>query len=98
MARSGGANSHGAIGSGSVNGKRRQLTRSRRARASAYRPQAKIFRVGRAISRVATNYSPFPMNIRASVFAAWNADWLCVASWIGNHAIKRGVGACVVSV
>jgi hypothetical protein len=97
MARSGGANSPGAIGSGSVNGKRRQLTRMRRARASAYRPQAKIFRARHAIGRVATRFSPFRMNIRASVFAAWNADWLYVAFWIGNHAIKRGVGTCVVS-
>jgi hypothetical protein len=98
MARNGGANSHDAIGSGSLSGRRRQLTRMRRARASAYRLQAKIFQANRAIGRVATNYSPFPMSIRASVFAAWNADWLCVACWIARHAIRRGVGARVVSV
>jgi len=98
MARSGGANSHGAIDSGSVNGKQRQLTWIRRARASAYSLQAKIFRASRAIGRVATNFSPFPMNIRASVFVAWRADWRCVVSWIGKRAIRRGVGPCVVSV
>jgi hypothetical protein len=38
------------------------------------------------------------MNIRASVFAAWNADWLCVALSIAKRAIRRGVGARVVSV
>jgi hypothetical protein len=38
------------------------------------------------------------MNIRANVFAAWNADWLCVAFWIAKRAIRRGVAACVVSV
>ena len=97
-ARSGGANSHGGIDSDSVNGKRRQLTRMGRARASAYSLPAKIFRASRAIGRVATNFSPFPMSIRASVFAVWRADWLCVASWIGKRAIRRGVGACVVSV
>ena len=89
-------NSPGAVDSGSVNGTRRQLTRIRRARASAYSRPAKIFRASRAIGRVATNFSPFPMNIRTSVFAAWNAAWLCVACWIGNHVIRRGVGACVV--
>ena len=83
-------NSPGAVDSGSVNGKRRQLTRIRRARASAYRRQAKIFRASRAIGRVATNFSRFRMNIRTSVFAAWNADWLCAACWIGNPAIRRG--------
>ena len=85
-ARSGGANSHGGIDSDSVNGKRRQLTRMGRARASAYSLPAKIFRASRAIGRVATNFSPFPMSIRASVFAVWRADWLCVASWIGKRA------------
>jgi hypothetical protein len=98
MARSDGANSHGAVGSGSVSGKQRQLTRMRRARASAYSLQAKIFRASRAIGRVATNFSPVPMNIRASVFAASRADWLCVALSIARRAIRRGVGGCVVNV
>jgi hypothetical protein len=91
-------NKVGAIGSGGASGKRRQLTRSRRARASAYSLQAKIFRASRAIGRVATNFSRCRMNIRASVFAAWNADWLCVACWIGKRVIRRGVGVRVVSV
>jgi hypothetical protein len=90
-------NKVGAIGSGGASGKRRQLTRMRRARASAYNPQAKIFRVGRAIGRVATNFSRFRMNIRASVFAAWRADWLCVAWWTAKSGIRRVVAACVVS-
>jgi hypothetical protein len=91
-------NKVGAIGSGGASGKRRQLTRMRRARASAYSPEAKIFRVGRAIGRVATNFSRCRMNIRANVFAAWRADWLCVACWIARRAIRRGVGACVATV
>ena len=66
-------NKVGAIGSGGASGKRRQLTRMRRARASAYKPQAKIFRASRADGLVATNFSRFRMNIRASVFAAWSA-------------------------
>jgi len=66
-------NKVGVIGSGGVSGKWRQLTRRSRARASAYNPPAKIFRVGRAIGRVATNFSRFRMNIRASAFAAWSA-------------------------
>jgi hypothetical protein len=98
-ARSGGAPSRSAIGSGSARGgKKRQLTWIRRARASAYSVAAKIFRANPAIGRVATNYSPFPMNTRASVFAAWNADWLCVAFSIAKHAIRRGVGVRVASV
>lgn len=36
------------------------------------------------------------MNIRASVFAAWRAAWRCVACWIGNRVIERGVGVCVM--
>ena len=90
-------NSHGVIASGSVSGTPRQLTLLSRARASAYSLQAKIFRASRAIDRVATNFSAFLMNIRASVFAAWNADWLCVACWIVKRAIRRGGDPCVVS-
>jgi hypothetical protein len=62
------ANSRNAIESGSVNGKRRQLTGIRRARASAYSPLAKIFRESRAFGRVATSFSSSRMNIRTSVF------------------------------
>ena len=90
-------NSPGAVDSGSVNGKRRQLTRIRRARASAYRRPAKNFRASRAIGRVATSFSNSRMNIRKSVFAVRRAAWLCVACWIGNRAIRRGIDACVVS-
>jgi hypothetical protein len=88
------ANSRSAIESG----KRCQLTLIRRARASALPRSLKIFRDGRAIGRVATSFLPFRMNIRASDFAAWRADWLCVAYWIGKRVIGRGVGACVVRV
>ena len=97
-ARSDGVNSHGAVASGSVSGKQRQLTRLSRARASAYRLRAKFFRASRAIGQVATSFSPFPMNIRASVFAVWRADWRYVACWIARRAIRRGVGACVATV
>jgi hypothetical protein len=96
-AGSGGVNRAGGIGSGCANDKQRQLTRIRRARASAQRLRVKILRRGRAIGRVATNFSPSPMNIRASVFAVWRADWRCVASWIAKRVIGRGVGACVVN-
>jgi hypothetical protein len=84
-------NKVGAIGSGS--GKRRQLARRSRARASAYSPAQEIFRAGRAVGLVVMNFSRLLMNIRASVFAAWPADWLCVACWIAKHAIRRGVAA-----
>jgi hypothetical protein len=97
-ARSGGANSHGVIGSGKVNEKRRQLTRMGRAWASAYRPSAKIFRASRAIGRVATSFSRCRMNNRTSVFAVWRAAWLCVAWWTAKSGMWRVVGACVVSV
>jgi hypothetical protein len=99
MAATIGKNRIGVIGNGGGSAsKQRQLTRRRRARASAYRPQVQIVRAGRAIGLVATNFSVFPMNMRASAFAAWRAAWLYVAFWIAKHAIKRGVGACVVSV
>jgi len=87
----------GVIGSGGASGKRRQLTRRSRARASAYRPAEEILRAGRADGRVATNFSRFRMNIRASVFAAWRADWLCVAWWTAKNGIRHVVAACVVS-
>jgi hypothetical protein len=90
-------NKVGVSGSGGASGQRRQLTRKRRARVSAYNPAVKIPRLGRAIGRVATNFSHGPMNMRASVFAAWRADWLCVACWIEKRAIRRGVGVGVVS-
>jgi hypothetical protein len=91
-------NNRSAIESGCVSGKRRQLTRNRRARASALPRSLKIFRGNRAIGRVAMSFSPFPMNIRANDFAAWRAAWRYVASWIGKRVTGRGVGACVVSV
>jgi hypothetical protein len=81
-----------AIGNGGASGKLRQLTWIRRARASAQRLGVKIFRRGPALGRVATSFSPFPMNTRASVFAARRADWRYVACWIARHTIGRGVG------
>jgi hypothetical protein len=90
-------NKVGAIGSGGASGERRQLTRMRRARASAYSLQAKIFRASRAIGLVATSFSPLRMTIRTSDFAAWSAAWLCVASWTVKGVIRGVVGACVVS-
>jgi len=69
-AANGGVNSRSGIESGCVNGKQRQLTWVRRARASAQRQRVKILRRGHAIGRVATSFSSFPMNIRASAFAA----------------------------
>jgi hypothetical protein len=91
------ANSRSDIASVCASGKRRQLTRSRRARASALRRSRKIFRDGRAFGLVATSFSPFPMNIRTNVFAVWRAAWRYVAWWIVKHATRRDVGACVVS-
>src|SRR5207302_4980026 len=88
------ANSRNAIESGC--GKRRQLTRSRRARASALRWSRKIYQGDHVIGRAATNNSSFPMNIRVSDFAAWRADWRYVACWIVKRVIGRGVGSCVV--
>ena len=65
-----GVSSRNGIGSVCVNGKPCQLTWSRRARASAQRRPMRILRRGRVIDLVATSVSPFPMNIRASDFAA----------------------------
>ena len=91
-------NSRNAIESGRVRGsKRRQLTRIRRARASALHRSKRISRDGRAIGLVATSFSRLRMNIRASAFAVWSAAWLCAAWWTANSAIRRVVGACVVS-
>jgi len=90
-------NNRSAIESGCASSKRRQLTRNRRARASALPRNLKIFRGGRAIGLAATSFSQFRMNIRASDFAVWRADWRYVACWIVNRVIERGVGACVVS-
>lgn len=90
-----GGNNHDAIGNGYVSDEQRQLTRSRRARASAQRRRAKIFRCGHAIGLVAMNFSRLPMNIRANVFAAWNADWRYVACWIARRATGRDAGGCV---
>ena len=96
-AASGGGNRASGIGSDGASGKRRQLTRRRRARASAQRRRAKIFRLGPAIGRVATSFSVLPTNIRASVFAVWRADWLYVACWIAKRVTERGASASVVS-
>jgi hypothetical protein len=96
-ARSGVANSPGAIESGGVRGKRCQLTPNSRARASAYRLAKEILRVGRAVGLVAMSFSHFPMNIRASIFAAWNAVWLYVACWTARRVIGRDAGGCVVT-
>jgi len=70
LGASGGAPNRGGIGSGCVNGKSRQLTQSRCARASAQRHRAQIFRCAGASGRDATNNSMCSMNIRSGVFAA----------------------------
>lgn len=94
---SGDAIRRSGIGSGGASGKRRQLTRSRCARASAQPQRTKILRHGGANGRVVTNISMSSMNIRASVFAAWRAAWLCVACWTARHVTGRVVGACAVN-
>jgi len=81
----------GAIGNGGASGQRRQLTRRSRARASAYSRAKEILRAGRAVGLVAMNFSRLLMNIRASVFAASLADWLCVAFSIAKRATRHGV-------
>ena len=85
------ANSRSDIESVCASGKQRQLTRSRRARASAMRRSRKIFWDGRAFGLVATSFSPFPMNIRTNVFAVWRAAWRYVVYWIAKQATRRGV-------
>jgi hypothetical protein len=92
-----GATRRGGIGSGCANAKPRQLTWICRTRASAQHHRAKILRHGDANGRDATNISRSSMNIRASVFAAWRAAWLCVACWTERHVIGYVVGACVVN-
>ena len=94
---SGGAIRRDGIGNGCANDQPRQLTRICRARASAQRQRAKIFRRDGVNGRAATNISVSTMNIRAGVFAVWRAAWLCVAFWIGSRAIAHGVGIGVVS-
>jgi hypothetical protein len=94
---SGGATKRGGIGSGGASGKWRQLTRSRWARASAQHRRTKIVQRDGVNGRVVTNISKSSMNIRASVFAARRAAWLCVACWIARHVTGRVVGACDVS-
>ena len=98
MAKSSVARNRSAIenGNGSVNERPRQLTSSQRARASAQLLGLKISRGGAVLGRVATNFFPSRMNIRASDFAAWRADWLCVACWIVKRATESVVGRCVV--
>jgi hypothetical protein len=95
--RSGGGSKVDGIDSGGGSDKSRQLTRKRCARASAQRQRTKIFRRGGANGRVVTSFSPSSMKLRADVFAAWRAAWLCVACWIGSRVTAHGVGACVVS-
>jgi hypothetical protein len=90
-------NNRSDIESVCASSKRRQLTRNRRARASALHRSLKIFPGGRAIGLAATSFSPFRMNIRASGFVAWRADWRYVACWIVKRVTGRGVGACVVN-
>jgi len=92
-----GATSHGGIGSGCANAQRRQLTWDGGTRASAQHQRAKIFRHGAANGRDATSISRSSMSIRAGVFAAWRAAWLCVACWIARRGIGRVGGACVVN-
>jgi hypothetical protein len=87
----------GGIGSGVVNGKRRQLTRKRRARASAQHQGAKIFRCAGVNGLVATNTFRSSMNIRADVFAVSHAAWRYVTCWIVRRGIERGVGVGVLS-
>lgn len=87
----------GGIGNGVVTGKRRQLTRQCRARASAQPPRAKIFRRGGVNGLVVTNTFRSSMNIRTSDFAVWHADWRYDACWIARRGIANVVGACVAS-
>jgi len=75
-----------------ASGKRRQLTRSGRARASALRRRGQIIQGGRAIDRAVTNFSPLAMNTSASVFAVWCVDWPYGACWIGRAAIDNDGG------
>ena len=91
-----GGNNPDAIGNGSVSDGQRQLTRSRRARASAQRRRAKIFRRGRVIGLVAMSFSRFPMSIRASVFAVWRAVWLYGGCWIARRVTGHDAVGCVV--
>lgn len=97
MARNAGGNRASGIARGGGNGKSRQLTRMRRARASAQRLRAPILRHGHAIGRVAMSISRFSMSIRAGDFAAWRAAWRCVVCWIARRGIERGVGVGVAS-
>jgi len=91
-------NNRGGIGIDRVStSQQRQLTKKRRARASAQRQLRKILRPGGVLDRVVMSFLPFPMNIRASVFAASRADGLCVACWIARRGIGRDDGGCVVS-
>ena len=66
------ANSRSDIESVCASGKQRQLTRSRRARASALRRSRKIFWDGRAFGLVATSFSP--CGAASTGCAAWCAS------------------------
>jgi hypothetical protein len=77
--------------------RRRQLTRSRRGRASAQRFRAKITRSGDVTGLAATRYLSSRMNIRAGVFAVWLAAWRYVGCWIGKRVIGNVGDAGVVN-
>jgi hypothetical protein len=94
---SGGVTRRAGIGSGCANVQRRQLSWNCRTRASAQHQRAKIGQRGDANGRDAMNISRSSMNIRANVFAAWRAAWLCVACWTARHVTGRVVGACDVN-
>jgi hypothetical protein len=94
---SNGASSSGVIGSGGASGQRRQLTGQRRARVSAQRVAAKVFRSGCVIGRVVTPFSSCRERVRAGVFAAWRAAWRYGGCWSGRRVIESGVGVGVVS-
>lgn len=82
-----------AIGNVCASVKARQRSWHSRARASAQPQRLKIFPSGHATDRVATNFSLSRISIRASVFAAWRAARLYVASWIARRVTGRDGGA-----
>jgi hypothetical protein len=90
---SNGAGSIGVIGSGGASGQQRQLTGRRRARVSAQRVAAKIFRSGCVIGRVVTSFSSWRRRVPAGVFAVWLAAWRYGGCWSERRVIERGVGA-----
>jgi hypothetical protein len=91
-----GVSSIGVIGSGGASGRRRQLTGRRRARVSAQRVAAKIFRSGCVIGRVVTLFSSCRGRARAGVFAVWRAAWRYGGCWSARRVIESGAGVGVV--